>query len=208
MQRSLKFAALGIALCASFPVLAQQASEGNWLVRGRAVYLDFDNGQSSALKRNLAGAKVEADSRWIPEVDITYFFTPNIAAELVLTYPQKINIDVGGSKVGSIKALPPSLLLQYHFTDLGAFKPYVGAGVNYTRFFKRNRILGGAASVDQSSFGLVGQVGFDYAINKNWSFNVDFKYVQMDTDVKVGGTKVGKVDLDPTLFGIGIGYRF
>jgi outer membrane protein len=209
MQRSLKFAALGIALCASFPVLAQQASEGNWLVRGRAVHLDFHNGQSSALKHNLAGAKVEADSRWIPEVDISYFFTRNIAAELVLTYPQKINIDVGGSKAGTIRALPPSLLLQYHFTDLGAFKPYVGAGLNYTRFYKRNHILGGAATVDKDSFGLVGQVGFDYAINKNWLINVDVKYIQMDTDVRVKGVgKVGKVDLDPTLFGIGIGYRF
>jgi outer membrane protein len=209
MQRSLKLAALGIALCASFPVLAQQASEGNWLVRARAVYLNFDNGQSSGLP--IGGTtKVEADSRWIPEVDISYFFTRNIAAELVLTYPQRINIDVGGSKVGTIKALPPSLLLQYHFTDLGAFKPYVGAGVNYTRFYKRDNILNGGASVQKDSFGLAAQVGFDYALSKNWSLNVDVKYIQMDTDVKVPslGGKVGKVDLDPTLYGIGIGYRF
>jgi outer membrane protein len=207
MQRSLKLAVLGIALGASFPLLAQQASEGNWLVRGRAVYLNFDNGQSSGLP--LGGAvKVEADSRWIPEVDISYFFTRNIAAELVLTYPQKINIDVGGHKEGTIRALPPSLLLQYHFTDFGAFKPYVGAGVNYTRFYNRNNILGGAASVQRDSFGLAAQVGFDYALSKNWVFNVDVKYIQMDTDVKVGGTKVGKVDLDPMLYGIGIGYRF
>lgn len=112
MRNSLKLVALGIALCAS-PVLAQQASEGNWMVRGRAVSLDFDNGQSSGLP--LGGTtKIEADDRWIPEVDITYFFTRNIAAELVLTYPQKIDIKVGGSKQGTIKALPPSLLLQYH----------------------------------------------------------------------------------------------
>jgi outer membrane protein len=207
MQGLKKFVVLGIALCASFPTLAQQASEGNWRVRGRAVYLDFDNGQRSGLP--LGGTtKVEAGSRWIPEVDISYFFTRNIAAELVLTYPQKIDIDVGGGKAGTIKALPPSLLLQYHFTDLGAFKPYVGAGVNYTRFYKRNHILGGAASVDKDSFGLAAQVGFDYALSRNWSFNVDVKYIQMDTNVRVGGNKVGKVDLDPVLYGIGIGYRF
>lgn len=207
MQRSLKLAALGIALCVSAPVLAQQASEGNWRVRARTVYLDFDNGQGSGLP--LGGTtKVEADSRWIPEVDISYFFTPNIAAELVLTYPQKIDIDVGGQKAGTIKALPPSLLLQYHFTHLGAFKPYVGAGVNYTRFSKRDNILDGAASVQKDSFGLAAQAGFDYALSKNWSINLDVKYIQMDTDVKVGGNKVGKVDLDPMLYGIGIGYRF
>lgn len=207
MQKSLKLAALGLALSAAFPAMAQQASEGNWLVRGRAVYLDWDNGQSSGLP--LGGTtKVEAENRWIPEIDITYFFTRNIAAELVLTYPQKIDIDVGGTKQGTIKALPPSLLLQYHFTDLGAFKPYVGAGVNYTRFYDRDNILDGAAEVEKDSFGWTGQIGFDIAMNKNWLINVDAKYVKIDTDVKVGGSKVGNVDLDPWLLGVGIGYRF
>ncbi|MDR0440537.1 MAG: outer membrane beta-barrel protein [Candidatus Accumulibacter sp.] len=207
MQRSLKLAALAFALCLGAPVLAQQASEGNWMVRARAVSLDFDNGQRSGLP--IGGTtKVEANDRWIPEVDISYFFTPNIAAELVLTYPQRINIDVGGHKEGTIKALPPSLLLQYHFTQLGAFKPYVGAGVNYTRFSKRKNILGGAASVEKDSFGPAVQAGFDYALSKNWSVNFDVKYIRMDTDVKVGGVKRGKIDLDPMLYGIGIGYRF
>ncbi len=207
MQKSLKLAALGLALSVALPAMAQQASEGNWLVRGRAVYLDWDNGQSSGLP--LGGTtKVQAENRWIPEVDITYFFTRNIAAELVLTYPQKIDIDVGGTKKGTIKALPPSLLLQYHFTDLGAFKPYVGAGVNYTRFYDRDNILDGAAEVEKDSFGWTGQLGFDVALNKNWLINVDAKYVKIDTDVKLNGSKIGRVDLDPWLLGVGIGYRF
>jgi outer membrane protein len=206
MRRSLKLIALGLGLCAGFPVLAQQ--EGSWLVRARAVYLDFDNGQSSGLKQALGGIKVEADSRWIPEVDITYFFTPNIAAELVLTYPQKIDIDIGNIGKGTIKALPPSLLAQYHFTNFGAFKPYVGAGLNYTIFSKRSNILNHDASVSKDSFGLVGQLGFDYSFSKNWSLNVDAKSVQMDTDVKVGGTKIGSIDLNPWLIGVGVGYRF
>lgn len=207
MQKSLKLVALGLALSVALPAMGQQTSEGSWMVRGRAVYLDWDNGQSSGLP--LGGStKVEAENRWIPEIDISYFFTRNIAAELVLTYPQKIDIDVGGTKQGTIKALPPSLLLQYHFTDLGAFKPYVGAGLNYTRFYKRNNILGGAAEVEKDSFGWTGQVGFDVALNRNWSINVDAKYVKIDTDVKLNGSKIGNVDLDPWLLGVGIGYRF
>jgi outer membrane protein len=207
MRHSLKLTALGLGLCAAFPVLAQQA-EGSWLIRARAVHLGFDNGQSSGLKHTLAGTKVEANDRWIPEVDISYFFTRNIAAELVLTYPQKIHIDVGGHRAGTIKALPPSLLAQYHFTNFGAFKPYVGAGLNYTIFSKRSNILDHAASVSKDSFGLVGQVGFDYAFSRNWSLNVDAKYVQMDTDVKLNGSKIGSIDLNPWLIGVGVGYRF
>ena len=87
---------------------AVQAQESPWLLRARAVYVDFQNDQSDGLP--LGGTtKVEAESRWIPEVDVSYFFTKNIATELVLTYPQTVDIKVGGSKQGKIKALPPSL---------------------------------------------------------------------------------------------------
>lgn len=186
---------------------AAYAEDSPWMVRARAVYLDFHNGQSDGLP--LGGTtRIEADNRWIPEVDISYFFTPNIAAELVLTTPQSVDIYVGGSKEGKIRALPPSLLVQYHFTQFGAFKPYLGAGVNYTLFSKRSNILNGAASVDRSSVGLVAQAGFDYMFNKNWGLNVDVKYVQMNTDVSVGGAKVGKIKLNPITAGVGVTYRF
>ena len=208
MHRFFKLAALGIALTVTFPVMAQQASESGWMLRGRAVQLNFSNGQADNIQTNVG--KVEASDRWIPELDISYFFTRNIAAELVLTYPQDIDIKINGTKQGTIAALPPSLMVQYHFTDLGAFKPYVGAGVNYTNFSKRSNILNGAARVDKGSFGLAAQVGLDYALTRNWSLNVDVKYVQMNTDVTLTGTgaKVGKVNLDPMLYGIGVGYRF
>ena len=64
------------------------------------------------------------------------------------------------------------------------------------------------AEVEKDSFGWTGQIGFDYALNKNWSLNVDAKYVKIDTDVKLNGSKIGHVDLDPWLLGVGIGYRF
>lgn len=208
MRNTIKLTILGIALSATFPAMAQQSTEGNWLVRGRAVNLAFQNGQADNIMTNVG--KVEAADRWIPEVDVSYFFTKNIAAELVLTYPQNINMNINGTNKGTIKALPPSLLLQYHFTDFGAFKPYVGAGLNYTLFSQRSNILNGAARVDQNSFGLAAQVGLDYVISKNWSINFDAKYVQMNTDVSLtaSGAKVGKVNLDPMLYGIGLGYRF
>ena len=204
MQKLLNFAVLGIAISTALPAMAQQTADGNWLVRARAVSIDFENGQSKTVKT----LDIQADDRWIPELDISYFFTKNIAAELVLTYPQNIDITIGGATKGTIKALPPSLLLQYHFTDFGAFKPYVGAGLNYTYFSKRDNILNGAASVERDSWGLVGQLGFDYAFNKNWSLNLDVKYVQMDTDVYLGSSKLGKLDLNPVTWGLGIGYRF
>lgn len=198
----LSSALLAAALAASLPVHA--ADQGSFMVRARAVNIDFDNGQSNLVK----ALDIEAQNRWIPEIDLSYFFTPNIAAELVLTYPQKVKVDAGSTKIGTIKALPPSLMLQYHFTNLGAFKPYVGLGVNYTVFYDRGNFVIPGASVDRSSLGLAAQVGFDYTLDKNWSLNMDVKYIQMDTDVKVGSTKLGNLDLNPITAGIGVGYRF
>ncbi|WP_374327349.1 OmpW family protein [Azonexus sp.] len=198
----LSSALLAAALAASLPV--QAADQGSFMVRARAVHINFDNGQSDTVK----ALDVTAQNRWIPEVDLSYFFTPNIAAELVLTYPQKVKIDSVLGKIGTIKALPPSLMLQYHFTNLGAFKPYVGLGLNYTVFYKRGNFDIPGVSVDRSSVGLAAQAGFDYALDKNWSLNMDVKYIQMDTDVKLGSTKLGKLDLNPITAGIGIGYRF
>ena len=203
-----KLVACTLAAVAALAAGTVQA-EGPWMVRARAVYLSWDNGNADGLQDAGVG-KVSADKRWIPEVDISYFFTKNIAAELVLTYPQNVDIKTGAlGGIGHVQALPPSLLLQYHFTDLGAFKPYVGLGLNYTIFTKDSFNTGlGKVSVDGSSWGLAAQVGLDYLIDKSWSLNVDAKYIQMDTDVKLGGTKIGKLDLNPVTYGVGVGYRF
>ena len=186
---------------------AQPSSENPWMVRVRAVDLLWANGQSGSV---VQGSNVKAKDQIIPELDVSYFFTKNIAAELVLTYPQSIQIDAGGSKLGTIKALPPSLLLQYHFTNFGAFKPYVGAGVNYTIFSSRNNLGGGTYSVDSSSFGAVGQVGMDYMFDKNWGLNVDLKYATMSTNVTdtATGANVGKLTLNPWMPAVGVTYKF
>ena len=199
------------AVAALAPIAAQaQAEENPWMLRVRAVDLLFQNGQSNTVST----LNVKAQNEWIPEFDVSYFFTKNIAAELVLTWPQQVNITAGSgnNNVGKVSALPPSLLVQYHFTDLGAFKPYVGAGVNYTIFGNRQNFpaLGNSVQVDQNSVGVVGQIGADYMFDKNWGLNVDVKYVQMSTNVTTvaGGTNLGKLTLNPWTPGVGVTYKF
>lgn len=184
---------------------AAQAQDAPWLVRLRAVDLQSANKDSTGLDLSI-------NDKVIPEVDFSYFFTPQFAAELVLTYPQKQTIRAGGTDIGSLKHLPPTLTAQYHFTDLGAFKPYVGAGLNYTRFSSVSFTPAVQAALQptlsKNSFGLALQVGFDYEVVKNTYVNVDVKKVQIRTDVSSAGTKVGTFKVDPWLIGIGIGRRF
>jgi outer membrane protein len=185
--------------------LAAQAQNSPWLVRLRAVNLDSSNKDSTGLGLSI-------NNRIIPEFDISYFFTPNWATELVLTYPQKQDIRSNGTKIGSFKHLPPTLTAQYHFTGMGAFKPYLGAGVNYTSIssVKFDPAVQSALqpSLEKNSFGFAVQAGFDYEIAKNTYLNLDIKKVQIRTDVKSAGTKVGEFKIDPVLLGVGVGWRF
>lgn len=182
-----------------------QAQEGPWLVRARAVHLDSDNGDSTGLGLSI-------NNKTIPEVDISYFFTPNIAAELILTYPQKHTLYAGNAKIGTLKHLPPTLSLQYHFAPAATFRPYVGAGLNYTHFsnvhFEPAVVTALAPSIKKNSYGFSLQAGADFAIAKNVVLNIDIKQVKIDTDVSSKGTKVGSFKVDPLLVGVGIGYRF
>jgi len=187
----------------TLPALAQTNSAGDVIVRLRATELNWANQQNNGL----ATTNVTAQNKAIPEVDVSYFFTKNIATELVLTYPQTVNINVGGAASGTVKALPPTLLLQYHFTELGQIKPYVGVGVNYTSFTSAN-ILNGGASVNASSTGFAAQIGFDYMLDKNWGLNADLKYIQIKTDVFAGGANLGQLGLNPTVASAGLTYRF
>lgn len=197
-------AVMALACCSALPV-AVQAAEQPWLIRLRAVNLDSADKDSTGLDLSI-------NDKVIPEIDFTYFFSPQFAAELVLTYPQKQTIRASGTDIGSLKHLPPTLTVQYHFTQLGAFKPYLGAGLNYTRFsnVKFNPAVQAALqpSVEKNSFGLALQAGMDYEIAKGTYLNFDVKKVQIRTDVSSAGSKVGTFKIDPWLVGIGIGYRF
>ena len=190
----------------SMSAFAQEAVEGSWMVRARAVHLDSSNGDSTGLGLGI-------NNKWLPEVDISYFFNKNFAVELILTVPQKQRLSAAGlGQIGSFKHLPPTLTAQYHFTDLGAFKPYVGAGVNYTRIssvhFDPAVVAALNPSVKHNSFGLALQVGVDIPVAKNMYLNLDVKKVQIRTVVSSFGSKVGKFKVDPGVVGVGLGWRF
>ncbi|EIL96220.1 Outer membrane protein W [Rhodanobacter thiooxydans LCS2] len=171
------------------------------------MHIDPANKSDAGGPLTLPADAITVSSKTIPEVDISYFFSPNIAAELILTYPQKHDVYLSGAKIGTFKHLPPTLTLQYHFMPAAQVSPYLGAGVNYTNISSVN-LLNGAGSLDHHSFGLALQAGVDFKIDKNWSLNLDVKKVRIRSDVRVSGAKVSAIKVDPLLIGVGVGYRF
>jgi outer membrane protein len=217
MHRTLKLIAISSALAAAFPVAAQQsAAEGNWLVRARAVNVDTHNGSTPISSLSVPSDAIHVESKVIPELDITYFFTKNIAAELVLTVPQKHDVKVTSSAIGAFNAgsfylLPPTLTAQWHFNPEGTFRPYVGAGVTYSIFSSDQLRVPGVTGLhlDNSYIGPAIQAGFDVKLTNNLFLNFDIKKAYVRSDVENdAGTKLSRVKVDPVLAGIGIGWRF
>ena len=129
---------LALALAAVLASTPASADDGPWLVRIRPTYLSMANDSDAftALGINFPSNAVHVNSKWIPEFDVSYSFTPNWVAELVLTVPQTQNVSLAGvGNLGSFKHLPPVLAAQYHFLPSGTVDPYIGAGVNYTLIY-------------------------------------------------------------------------
>jgi len=204
--RAACIALAALSLCAAAPASAADTEpEGNWMVRMRGTYLKMDN-SSDQIGGVGAHDRVTTNNKWIPELDVTYFITPHIATELVLTVPQSQDVYLDGNKIGSFKHLPPSIMLQYHLQPEGTFRPYLGVGLNVTRIWGAN--LAGGLALDQWSVGPALQVGMDYRLSKHWFLNADIKKIWISSDIKSNGTKVSSVSLDPWLFSMGVGYRF
>jgi outer membrane protein len=208
MKKTASLLALASLGLFSAPTMAQ---ESPWLVRVRAVHIDTANKSDPILALGVPADQITVSNKTIPEVDISYFFTPNWSTELILTYPQKHDVAVGGAPIGSFKHLPPTLTLQYHFLPASQFSPYVGAGVNYTRISNVDLNAAGIPlQLEKDSWGFALQAGVDYKIDKNWSLNLDVKKVQIRSDLNAAatGTRVSEVKVDPWLVGVGVGYRF
>lgn len=195
-------AAAVLCTLVSGAAFAQQAKEGPFMVRARAVSLNSANGDTTGLGLSI-------NNKWIPEVDISYFLSKNLAVELILTVPQKHTLTSSalGKEIGSLEHLPPTLLLQYHFDSKGGAKPYVGVGVNYTKFTAVD-ILNGAVGLNSDSWGGALQLGVDVPLSGNMYLNFDVKKVFIKTDVYVGTANAGTFKVDPVLFGVGLGWRF
>lgn len=196
--------AAAVLAAALSPLAAHAQDSGDWIVRARAVSLTSANNDDTGLDLSI-------NDKVIPEVDISYFFSPNFALELILTYPQTQDVRSGGTKIGSFKHLPPTLTAQYHFTGMG-WRPYIGLGLNYTHIsdvqFNDDVDTALQPTLKKDSFGLAAQVGADFPLGGGWLINVDVKKVQIGTTLSSFGAEVGDFKVDPWLASIGVGKRF
>ncbi|MES0824754.1 OmpW/AlkL family protein [Ruegeria sp. SCP11] len=201
MTKTLAALTLSTALVAlAAPAMAQ--NQGDWTVGIGIGYLDpkSDNG-------TLAGLDAEVDSDTRPIFTAEYFVRDNLGIELLAATPFSHDVTLGGSiDAGSVKQLPPTLSLNYHFPTNSAWKPYVGAGINYTIFFDEQSDLGDLEL--DNSVGIAFQAGLDYMVTEKGAVRLNVRWFDIDSDVTLDGVDIGTAEIDPWLVGVSYVHRF
>lgn len=183
------------------------AADGNWRFTVGAHNVDptSDNG-------TLAGGALDLTigNSWRPTITGEYMFNDNLGLEVLAALPFKHDIKLNGADAGDVTHLPPTVSLQYHFNAGEKVSPYLGLGLNFTWIYDENSdgpIDGTDLSLD-NSFGLAAHAGIDFAMQNDWFFGVDARWMDIDADVSVNGADVGTANIDPLVYGFYFGKRF
>jgi len=213
------------ALTLSPLALANQA--GDFIVRGGATMVDPDSDKSNImLGGDDSSMRLSVDDDTQLGLNFVYFYDSNWAIELLAATPfthditiqdKNAVLGVDGANLGEVSQLPPTLSVLYYFETNSAFKPYVGAGINYTVFFDEDFATApkslGLSNLDlDGSFGLSAQIGADYHLDDKWSLNASIRYIDINTEATfdVAGSHIGKanIDIDPMVYSLMLGYKF
>lgn len=194
------------------------AASGDWIVRLRGIEIDPND---SSEQIGDTGSEVGVNSQFTLEIDVTYMLSRSFGLELIAATARHDLSATGGAlagaELGSVKVLPPTLTLQWYLIPEGMLNFYVGLGVNWTYFYSYDLSddLAGLGVTDikfGNSFGLAFDAGVNVNFSEHWMVNADIKYILLstDADIMVGNDLLDSVhvDIDPWVFGLGVGYRF
>lgn len=210
----MKRATLAAAMALLLPGMALAHQAGDFFMRAGSATVRPTEGSDKVL--GLGSFDVTNNTQL--GLTFTWMATDNVGVELLAATPfrHKVGLAATGN-LATVHQLPPTLMAQYYFFDSRSkVRPYLGVGINYTTFFDESfNQTGRAAGLSdlsvKDSWGIAGQVGLDYEINRNWMLNASLWYMDIDTEVKfkAGGVQQNiDTRIDPWVFFFGAGYRF
>lgn len=214
-------AAAALVLCTA----ASAQSAGSWLVRGGVTNINPQVESGNLTAPSFPGTRADVGDDTRLSGGITWMMTDNIAIDVPLALPftHELTGDgaiLGAGKIGEVRSLPITALVQYRFGEANAkFRPYLGAGPTYAKFYKARStaaltaLTGGTPaapttlSVD-SKLALTIQVGATFAINERWFVDgmIAKTFLKTRTTLSTGQTLDTR--LDPVTISLGVGYRF
>lgn len=192
--------AAAAALALAAPVAAQSA--GEW-----TLGLGIGSVQPKSNNGTVAGTTLEVDDNIRPTITAEYFIRDNLGVELLAATPFKHDIALAGvGGIGSVKHLPPTLSLNWHFETGTQWKPFVGVGLNYTTFFSEKSPLGDLTL--KNSWGPAVNLGTDYWINDNAAIRANVRWIGIKSDVHLDGAYIGEAKINPVVWGASYVMKF
>ena len=185
---------------------------GDIFVKAGAISVRADNSQDSP---------VEISENTQFGITGTYMFHSKWGVELLAATPFEHNIKVPETDIGDVDAttkhLPPTVSLQFYplSGENSRIQPYLGLGVNYTTFFSdEEKTTGTDIKLKlKDSWGLAYSAGVNIHLTDNvllnaavWKMDISTKINNKELDV--AGVYGARVDIDPTVFLVGVGYKF
>lgn len=203
-------------------IVALALAGGAALAQQNTVKLGITRYDTSAKTDGIRGIGVPpgADIETTDATTVIFVYerliNPNLGVELVLGIPPRIKANAAGTvaflgnDVLSAKNVAPTLLVNWHFGQPGdTWRPYVGAGLNYTKFASVKSTLSPDPKMGDS-LGLALQAGIDYRLTKEWSLFASVARVDVKSKVVAAGATVieTKVDFRPVVYSFGAAYSF
>lgn len=204
------------ALIAGLPMLAS-AGESPWVVKLGASYVKpkSQNGDSD-LKATVAtlgvtNPSIEVSKEYNLTPSIEYLISDTLSTEVLLALPFSHDVKTNGIKIGEFKHLPPTVTVKYRMAGKEGFLPYVGVGLNYTKTWGETAVgpIAGNALSASDSFGPAVQIGAEYRpAGSQWGVAADLRYIKIKSDLKLNGSKIGALEVDPLVLGVSAVYHY
>lgn len=223
LKTSLRLVAAAAALAACAAAGAQTA--GSILVRAGATNISPKVESGNLTAPSFPGTRADVGDDTQLSGGITYMVTGNIAIDIPLALPFTHDLTgdgaiLGAGKIGEVRSMPVTALVQYRFGEANAkFRPYLGAGPTYAKFYKARStaaltaLTGGSPAVPttlsvESKLALTVQIGASYAVNDRWFVDgmIAKTFLKTRTTLSTGQTLDTR--LDPVTVSVGVGYRF
>ena len=198
---------------------------GTWQVRAGAMNISPSVRSGDLSPPSLAGSKIDVGDSTRLAGGITYMVTDHIAIDVPLALPFKHRITGDGAvagvgELGSTKALLASVFAQWRFGEANArFRPYVGGGITYAKFFKEtttntlSSVTGGTPANPttmsiKSKFAPTLIVGGVFSINERWFLEGMVAKTLLKTRTTLSNGQTIDTRLNPTTVALSVGYRF
>jgi outer membrane protein len=222
MKHSKQWAVITVVL--GLAGVANAQSAGSWMARAGVTTIapQVTSGDLSA--PSFAGTKTDVGSATQLGGGISYMLTNNVSVDVPLALPFKHKLYGAGAiagvgQIGEVQALPITVFLQYRFMEANSkFRPYVGLGATYAKFFNEQGSgtltaltnPGGPPTklkVD-SKFTVTPQVGATVAFDEKWFFDIFYSKSKLTTKNTLSTGQTLDIALDPVSYGIAVGYKF